>query len=95
MSLHRRLSKRKAHKDFLWIEQGGLCAYCHRPMTKRPKCVVRQSPSLATIDHLHPKARGGTDKPSNMILSCLACNTAKADRFPLEFFAGIEQRKRA
>lgn len=33
-----------------------------------------------TIDHIIPKAKGGSDTESNLIASCRTCNTAKSDK---------------
>jgi hypothetical protein len=32
-----------------------------------------------SIDHLIPKAKGGADKPENMVWACRSCNSAKRD----------------
>jgi 5-methylcytosine-specific restriction endonuclease McrA len=42
------------------------------------------------IDHLLPKSRGGTDRWSNLVLSCAACNARKGDRTVAE--AGMSLR---
>lgn len=36
------------------------------------------------IDHLLPRALGGTNDFSNLVMSCKPCNTGKADRAPTE-----------
>ncbi|MDX9759503.1 MAG: HNH endonuclease [Bacteroidota bacterium] len=35
-----------------------------------------------TVDHIIPKARGGTDSWENLVTACLACNNRKRDRTP-------------
>lgn len=35
---------------------------------------------LATLDHVVPKARGGTDAMQNLAVACWLCNNKKADR---------------
>lgn len=37
-----------------------------------------------TIDHIIPKARGGTDSWDNLISACTICNNKKGDRTPEE-----------
>lgn len=37
------------------------------------------------VEHLQAKARGGTDRPSNLVLSCPACNLAKGTQDVREF----------
>jgi 5-methylcytosine-specific restriction endonuclease McrA len=52
-------------RDYL-IEKWGLrCAYCDAEGVR------------LTIDHIHPKARGGSNRASNLALACLPCNRAK------------------
>lgn len=43
------------------------CTYCG----KRPPDVMLE------VDHIHPRAEGGTDDPANLTTSCLACNRGK------------------
>lgn len=31
------------------------------------------------VDHIHPKAAGGTDDPGNLITACFECNNGKRD----------------
>jgi hypothetical protein len=37
------------------------------------------------IDHIRPKSRGGSDRVSNLALSCHACNAAKGNRTAAEW----------
>jgi len=37
------------------------------------------------LDHVHPKSTGGSNKVSNLVLACIACNQAKGS-LPLEEF---------
>ena len=37
------------------------------------------------IDHVHPRARGGSDRVSNLVLACVGCNQAKGARPVAEF----------
>ncbi len=36
-----------------------------------------------TLDHFHPKAKGGTDEPENLLYACMRCNLHKADYWPI------------
>ncbi|MFD8608716.1 RNA-guided endonuclease IscB [Streptomyces sp. NPDC059631] len=40
------------------------------------------------IDHIHPRATGGSDRISNLTLACASCNQDKAARPVEEFLAG-------
>lgn len=42
----------------------GICAYCGAPAT--------------TLDHIRPRARGGSDDPANLIPACRSCNSSKS-----------------
>ncbi len=48
------------------------CAYCGR------------SDLMLTVDHIIPKARGGSDSWENLITACTKCNNIKGDRTPEE-----------
>jgi len=43
----------------------------------------------ATIDHIVPQSRGGTDDPSNLALACVKCNNVKSNSTPEEFVRHI------
>ena len=57
---------------------GHRCAYCGGPAT--------------TIDHVHPRSRGGRDSWLNTVAACGPCNQRKDDRTPAE--AGMVLRVR-
>jgi hypothetical protein len=42
-------------------------------------------PALVELDHIQPRSRGGSDRVSNLALSCHACNVAKGDQTAAEF----------
>ena len=44
------------------------------------------------IDHVHPRSRGGSDRVSNLVLACVACNQAKADQLVEEFAPAVAAR---
>lgn len=37
-----------------------------------------------TIDHIHPKSRGGKDEWENVVVACVRCNVGKGNRTPDE-----------
>jgi 5-methylcytosine-specific restriction endonuclease McrA len=49
---------------------GQRCAYC--------------GASASTIDHVHPRSRGGKDSWENLVACCLKCNNVKGNRTPAE-----------
>ena len=60
----------KAHKGRLFGEQEGVCAGCGQPYFFR----------ILEVDHILPRARGGTDDVSNLQLLCSACNRSKGSK---------------
>ena len=68
----KRAAKRAAMRDC-----GRRCVYCGSPLEL----------SIATLDHVHPLAKGGITAPGNLVAACGACNRLKADMLPHEFFA--------
>src|SRR3954451_20815303 len=47
------------------------CAYCGRETTE--------------VDHVAPRARGGSSTPTNLVAACRPCNKAKGLRTPTEW----------
>jgi 5-methylcytosine-specific restriction endonuclease McrA len=55
---------------------GRRCVYCAAPLDY----------SRATLDHVHPLAKGGAHAPGNVVVACPSCNRLKTDMLPAEFF---------
>ncbi len=53
-------------------------------------CGCQPGSNDLTIDHVIPRAQGGTSTWENCVLACVDCNGAKADRTPLQ--AGMRLR---
>lgn len=51
---------------------GNVCQYC---LNKYPT-------SDLTVDHVHPRSKGGTDSYDNRVLACRPCNSRKASHTP-------------
>lgn len=51
------------------------CAYCDVDLGRS-----------ATLDHVHPKMRGGLTHPQNLVACCFGCNTAKSAEDWLEWY---------
>ena len=60
-------------REYLLAKWGHQCAYCDA--TNVP----------LNIDHVVPKARGGSDRVSNLVVACVSCNQTKDDQ-PVEVF---------
>ncbi len=57
------------------VKAVGKCAYCGK----------RLEGTDWHIDHVIPKAHGGSDSIDNLLPACRRCNTLKKDRTPEEF----------
>jgi 5-methylcytosine-specific restriction endonuclease McrA len=60
-------------RQYLLEKWGRTCAYCGKAGTP------------LQVEHIHPKARGGSDRISNLTLACRPCNQAK-NTTPVEEF---------
>ena len=56
------------------LEADPRCRYCGKELTER----------TATIDHIRPRSRGGTNGKYNLTLACRHCNWVKASMTPME-----------
>lgn len=64
-------------------------AFSRKNLFRRDKCTCQycgKQPGTKdlTIDHVHPKSRGGKSTWENCVLACIRCNHRKADRTPRE-----------
>ena len=72
------------HKQDLYGEQGGYCAGCDHHYQMKD----------LEIDHIIPKADGGTDHVGNLQLLCGNCNKVKGKRTMEELLTALSQRGR-
>jgi len=69
-------------KEYLLHKYGHNCVYCKG----KSKDLVLE------IEHVIPKSRGGTDKISNLVISCETCNREKGSRTAEEYgFPNIQK----
>jgi 5-methylcytosine-specific restriction endonuclease McrA len=71
------LAQKRATKQAALRDCGRRCVYCARPLQV----------DGATLDHVYPRAHGGTHAPGNLVVACGGCNRLKGDLLPHEFFA--------
>ena len=70
-------------RDWLLAQHGPTCAYCERTVGVK----------TITLDHVTPrKGQTAYDRRDNLVLSCSACNAAKADKPFLAFLLGRRSR---
>ncbi|WP_233163711.1 RNA-guided endonuclease IscB, partial [Glycomyces salinus] len=60
-------------REYLLEKFGRTCVYCDA--TDVP----------VSIDHVHPRSRGGSDRVSNLVLACVPCNQVKGSQDVREF----------
>ena len=69
---HRRKSVPLTKKNVL-LRDGYRCGYCNS-----------RGGSEMTVDHVHPRSRGGLSGWANLVACCTPCNSRKRDRTPAE-----------
>jgi len=72
----RHVSRRRRE---IFERSGGRCHYCPQVLTLEGKW---------HIEHMQPKALGGTDDALNLVAACVRCNLMKGERTAIEFVAG-------
>ena len=84
----------KAYKSGTWhihdlfqnnidkIKSENYCWYCGK---------VVESKAELTIDHVIPRAKGGSNEMNNIIMVCKHCNSSKGDRDLLEWFFEVKR----
>lgn len=60
----------------IYERDGWRCGHCRADLRDAP-CHAR------TLDHIIPRAAGGSHHSSNLVTSCLTCNVRKQHRVPL------------
>jgi hypothetical protein len=83
LSKFEKLPKPKVHfsRRTLYKRDGMQCQYCG----------IKPGSEELTIDHVLPRAQGGTTTWENCALACVDCNRRKADRTPIQ--AGMKLMK--
>ena len=78
--MRRRAKPRPRAIVLLFEAQGGCCASCGGRMPALADLCLDQD--RASIDHVEPRARGGTNDIANKLAMHRRCNSAKGDRAP-------------
>lgn len=63
------LSERQNHR----------CCWCGERTNNTPN-----SRKQASVEHVLPRAHGGTDDMDNLVMACRSCNTKRADKMEYE-----------
>lgn len=73
---------RRAKRLRIYERDGWTCIWCGRGVWSPHG----HDPNLrATVDHVIPRAAGGTNDPQNLVTSCMQCNRARGARPALDF----------
>lgn len=70
-------------RSYVFHRDGRKCAYCGTLRAERYE-----------LDHIVPRSRGGTNRVSNLVVSCLDCNNAKGNQ-PVEVFLAAKPKRLA
>ncbi|MGD1705110.1 RNA-guided endonuclease IscB [Dapis sp. BLCC M229] len=62
-------------REYLLEKFNRTCVYCN---TKE---------GFFNLDHFYPKSKGGSDRVSNLVLSCVECNQKKDNQLPADFLS--------
>lgn len=54
-------------RNLVALKTNGLCGYCGSDVDT----------SSCTVDHINPKAQGGANQVSNLVIACKSCNSSK------------------
>lgn len=81
----RKFKVKKNKRLALYLRDNFTCAFCGTDMKGT-------DPRLITLDHIVPRASGGTDDPKNLVTACLRCNCQKKDQ-PIAKYAGTDKAK--
>lgn len=80
------ISKKKRQR--LWDMTDGRCWYCGVNLCD----LTYNEPNSFCLDHVHPKAEGGSSASSNLRPSCRRCNGQKLKKSVGEYRAWLEWR---
>lgn len=67
-------------REYVLEKWGRKCAYCdakHVPLE---------------VEHIYPRSKGGSNRPSNLTLACVPCNQAKGNQDIRDFLTGDPER---
>ena len=71
---------RKEKRLAIYLRDGLACCYCGQSIEDGAKL---------TLDHLTPYSKGGSNDATNLVTSCLICNSKRGNRSVKAFAAGV------
>lgn len=65
------------------LKQNPFCNYCNIPLNHEN----------ATLDHVLPRSKGGSNKQDNIVLACKKCNSKKSDMSAEKFLKKLKNNQ--
>jgi len=84
---------RKDKRLAIYLRDGFACTYCGCDVLSGSSCHSTGNGAMATLDHVVAVELGGSNDESNLVTSCLSCNSSKQDKSLREFLAGLTDAK--
>ena len=78
----------------LHAEQDGKCYFCKCDTHVRTRNQKKIKRNTATIEHLIPKSKGGTNVKSNLKMSCHQCNSLRGNMCAVEWLRIVNDPKK-
>lgn len=78
---------RSRKRDRIYRRDGRQCLYCGRHCSSK----IGRPWERASLDHVIPLERGGTNAASNLVLACRGCNARRRD-LPILDYLGLVAR---
>jgi len=72
---------RKEKRIAIYLRDGMCCAFCG---------ATTEDGAMLTLDHIHPRHKGGTTAAGNLITACRSCNSSKQDTPLRQWLGGRE-----
>ena len=82
-------------KEYLLYKHGHNCQYCKEVKKDKEgneKVITYSEDNILEVEHKVPKSKGGSNKLSNLTLSCKTCNKDKGNRTLKEWLEDLEDK---
>lgn len=70
---------RRSGRSSRWIRPSSRLAIYLRDSFRCVLCGKCTMPAERTLDHVVPRRMGGSNRPDNLVLACLRCNSSRQD----------------
>src|SRR6186997_2576331 len=83
--IHIPFERKSLSRKNILLRDHNTCQYCGRAF----------APQELTLDHIHPRSRGGDSSWDNLVTCCRSCNNRKGDRSPEDVGMRLLKRPQA